>query len=140
MKTGNKSSDVMTPEQRSRCMSRIKSKNTKPEIRLRKALWKKGLRYRIHYNLPGKPDIVFVSGRVAVFVDGCFWHGCPEHSTMPKTNPKFWENKIKGNIARDERVTRELFAKGWLVMRFWEHEIKSDLDGVVKSIRQSLDS
>src|SRR3990167_909880 len=94
--------DVLNPEQRSYCMSRIKGKNTKPEVALRKALWGLGFRYRIKSRLPGKPDIVFPALKVAIFVDGCFWHKCPEHYISPKTRVDFWEKKISGNVERDE--------------------------------------
>ena len=133
-----KRTDVLTREQRSRCMSRIKGKNTKPETRLRKALWAKGLRYRVHYNLPGKPDIVFVSARVAVFVDGCFWHLCPIHSQLPQSNRDFWKTKLEKNVARDKRIAQELESKGWTVLRVWEHEIKDDLPEVVAQVERLL--
>lgn len=129
-----KNSDVMTSEQRSRCMSQIKGKNTGPEMRLRKALWAVGLRYRLNYSLPGKPDIVFPGKKLVVFVDGCFWHGCPRHAVFPKKNREFWETKIKGNIARDLKVNAALNALGWRVFRIWEHEIKANLQSVVDRI------
>lgn len=88
-----KNTDVMTPEQRSRCMSHVRGKDTKPELLLRRALWKKGLRYRLFNKLPGRPDILFIRKRVAIFVDGCFWHGCPEHGTQPRSNADFWKKK-----------------------------------------------
>ncbi len=131
-------SDVMTPAQRSRCMSRIRNKNTKPELALRKELWASGLRYRIHCSLPGRPDIVFPGKRVAVFVDGCFWHGCPEHGVSPKTNAAFWKKKIRGNIERDTMITSKLKGLGWTVLRFWEHEINGDLKGVLDRIKSVL--
>lgn len=130
--------DVMTPEQRSRCMSRVKSKNTKPEMRLRKALWAEGLRYRLRYKLPGKPDLVFVSIRLAVFVDGCFWHGCPDHATKPKTNEGFWTTKLRENVERDQRVNWQLRGMGWNVLRLWQHDVEKDLDGVVQQIKNLL--
>lgn len=126
--------DVLTPEQRRLCMSRNRGKDTKPEVILRKELWKKGLRYRLHYDIPGKPDFVFVGKRIAVFVDGCFWHNCPLHGTKPKTNRKFWEDKISKNVERDKKVTRELISLGWKILRFWEHEIKEDVNGVQQKI------
>ena len=119
-------------------MSSVKGKDTKPEIKLRKHLWHEGLRYRLHYNLPGKPDIVFVKNRLAIFVDGCFWHGCPKHGSIPETNNEFWETKIKGNLERDIRVTNELIVLGWSVLRIWEHELKDDADEVVERILQQL--
>lgn len=131
--------DVLTPEQRSKCMSKNKGKDTKPEIILRKALWAKGIRYRKNYKLPdklpGKPDIVFVGKKIAVFVDGCFWHQCPLHFQMPDNNRVFWEKKINRNVERDKEVTSKLEDKGWKVVRFWEHEIKDDLESLVKKIK-----
>lgn len=126
--------DVLTAEQRSYCMSQIRGRDTKPEVSLRKALWAAGLRYRLNFKLPGKPDIVFPRSKVAVFVDGCFWHGCPIHGTRPATNVKFWRKKIESNIRRDQEVNHRLNELGWSVMRIWEHEIKDNLDDVVKRI------
>ncbi|MBY3115643.1 very short patch repair endonuclease [Rhizobium laguerreae] len=126
--------DVMTPEQRSRCMSRIRATKTKPEMRLRKALWTQGLRYRVNRKLPGKPDLVFVGARLAVFVDGCFWHGCPIHGKSPKSNQSYWTPKIARNRERDVIVSAALQSAGWTVLRFWEHEIEADLGGVVETI------
>lgn len=127
--------DVMTLEQRRRNMSRIKGKDTGPELRLRRALWRTGLRYRLNYKLPGRPDLVFVSARLAVFVDGCFWHGCPLHGAKPKANATFWREKLLKNVARDEKVNTELQEMGWQVIRFWEHEIDADVYHLVDSIR-----
>lgn len=84
--------------------------------------------------LPGKPDIVFVKARVAVFIDGCFWHGCTVHKSLPQKNREFWEKKIRANTDRDLRITRELTSTGWIVKRYWEHEVKKDLDSVVQEI------
>lgn len=118
--------DVMTPAQRSRCMSRIKGRNTGPELCLRRALWIKGYRYRLKVSLLGQPDLVFVGKRLVIFVDGCFWHGCPDHGVRPKSNQQFWHTKIRGNIERDARVTASLEAQGWRVLRVWEHDIEAD--------------
>ena len=130
--------DVMTPEQRRRCMSRIRGRDTGPELRLRRALWARGLRYRVSYKLPGRPDIAFVGSRVAVFVDGCFWHGCPEHGVRPKTNTAFWDNKLEENRVRDVRVAEELENQKWKVIRFWEHQIMDDLDTVVDAVLKAI--
>lgn len=114
--------DVLTPEERQRCMSKIRGQNTKPEIMLRKALFALGFRYRLHERkLPGTPDLVFPKYHAAVFVHGCFWHGhgCPLF-VIPKTNREFWETKIDGNRARDERAVGALCASGWRVMTVWE--------------------
>ena len=127
--------DVMTPEQRSRCMSRIQGKHTKPEVLLRKTLWASGLRYRLHTKLPGRPDIVFSKAKVVVFIDGCFWHRCPIHGAMPKTNREFWKAKLLGNVKRDRKNEEELQRQGWFVLRFWEHDIEADLRTVAKKIQ-----
>lgn len=130
--------DLMTPEQRSRCMAQVKSKDTKPEMRLRRALWADGLRYRLRYKLPGKPDLVFVAARLAVFVDGCFWHSCPDHATQPKTNPGFWATKLRENVERDQRVNWQLRGRGWTVLRLWQHDVENDLEGAVNQIKSLL--
>lgn len=107
-------------------MNRQKQKNTKPELALRSALHRKGLRYRV--DLPPLPrmrrraDIVFTKARVAVYVDGCFWHGCPVHGTWPKANADWWRAKIEKNIERDRDTDRVLEEAGWRVIRVWEHE------------------
>ena len=128
------STDVMTREQRSHCMSRIRGKDTVPEMTLRRALWARGLRYRLHYRITGRPDIVFPGQKTAIFIDGCFWHGCPAHRTHPKNNADFWRTKIENNIARDADVTKILEAEGWTVLRFWEHQIKLELSSIVDRI------
>lgn len=130
--------DVLTPEQRRKCMSSVRGTNTKPELLLRKALWHKGLRYRLKSELPGKPDIVLTRYKIAIFVDGCFWHNCPEHGSLPETNTSFWENKIARNVERDNEVNILLHQNGWMVIRVWEHEIKQSLEKVVKNILLSL--
>lgn len=127
-------SDVLSPKQRSKCMSRIKSRDTKPELILRKTLWSKGYRYRVKSGLPGKPDIVFSSIKTVIFVDGCFWHRCPEHYQPPKTRAEFWENKISGNVTRDRKNDCLLKEQGWLVIRTWEHEIKESLADCVEKL------
>lgn len=126
--------------QRKRCMSRVRNKNTDIELDFRKALWAAGLRYRLTTRLPGKPDLVFTGVRIAIFVDGCYWHGCPEHGQIPKTNEAFWRNKIATNIARDVAVNEALAAEGWCVLRFWQHEIKRDLAGCVKRVEVALNA
>lgn len=130
--------DVLSKAQRKYCMSRIRGKNTKPELILRKALWSNGLQYRLKHSLFGKPDIIFPGKRLTVFVDGCFWHGCPEHFQMPEVNRAFWEQKLAKTKARDEDVNRTLKQKSWKVLRFWEHEIKTDLSGCVDKVSQAF--
>lgn len=119
--------DVLTKKQRSFNMSMIKGKNTQPEIILRKIISAAGLRgYRLHYKLTGKPDIVFPGRKIAVFIDGCFWHKCPECFVKPGTNKKFWNEKIDSNVKRDKVVNAELKSKGWKVLRIWEHELRKE--------------
>lgn len=130
--------DVLTPDQRRRCMGRVKNKNTSIELLLRKALWSSGLRYRLKSKLIGKPDIVFNLAKVAIFVDGCFWHGCPEHGQLPQTNESFWESKIRANVDRDRVVSKALTGQGWIVIRFWEHDIKRDIKGCVSRVKMSI--
>lgn len=119
-------------------MSRIRGTDTKPELALRRALWRCGLRYRLKQRLPGKPDIVFIRARLVVFVDGCFWHACPLHQTRPKTNAEFWRTKIATNVQRDTRVTAVLQEQGWEVLRFWEHEVVEDVQKVVATIQAAM--
>jgi DNA mismatch endonuclease (patch repair protein) len=119
-------------------MSRVRTKHTKSEMLLRRALWSLGLRYRLHPSLPGKPDCVFVRKRVAIFVDGCFWHGCPIHYIPPRKNAEFWKSKIEKNLLRDMKVNAELEASGWNVLRFWEHEIDADVENCVRRIVAAL--
>lgn len=102
-------------------------RDTTPELRLRRTLHRLGLRYRVDLPLSTdtvrvRPDIVFSRRRVAVFVDGCFWHCCPEHGTSPKANSAYWTPKLQANVARDQRTTAALEAAGWTVVRIWEHE------------------
>ena len=120
--------DIMTPEQRSRCMAAVKGKDTKPEMIVRKYLFSRGLRYRVNNRrLPGSPDIVLKKYKTVVFIDGCFWHGhegC-RYFRIPKSNVDFWRHKIAMNIARDYSNTVDLQLAGWRVIRIWECEIKT---------------
>ena len=107
-------------------MSRQPSRDTRPERALRSLLHRQGLRFRLHQRpLPDvrrQADIVFRRARVAVFVDGCFWHSCPEHATSPKGNGRWWQDKLAANVSRDRDTDERLRAAGWLVVRVWEHE------------------
>ncbi|WP_411506130.1 very short patch repair endonuclease [Brucella anthropi] len=133
----------MTPIERSKRMSAIRSKNTKPEVTLRKALHKLGFRYRLGgAGLPGRPDLVLPKYKVAVFVHGCFWHrhaGCKVAST-PKSNSEFWSAKFQRNVARDAKVSSELKALGWNVFVIWECELsaKSRLAGTAKRLAAKI--
>lgn len=121
--------DVHTKEQRSYNMSMVKCRDTGLEVSFRKMLFASGVRgYRIHYKLPGKPDIVFPKQKLAVFVDGCFWHKCPKCFKSPESNKTFWRVKIDGNAERDKKVTAALRKSGWKVTRIWQHEIKKDIN------------
>jgi DNA mismatch endonuclease (patch repair protein) len=104
-------------------MSRMPRVRSRPEMLLRRELHGRGLRFRVNLaTLPGRPDIAFTRARIAVFVDGCFWHMCPVHSTMPKNNFAWWQEKLAKNVERDRRKDAELTALGWHVMHVWEHE------------------
>src|SRR2546428_14194967 len=120
-------------------MSSIRGKNTKPELTVRRLLWKNGFRYRIHdKNIPGMPDISNKGKKIAIFVDGCFWHGCGRCYKEPATNVKFWRNKIKGNNLRRQKVRKNLLFGGWTVMEFWEHEINMDAEAITRKIIHKL--
>lgn len=118
-----------TPEARSAVMRAVKSRNTKPEMLVRRAAHALGYRFRLHRkDLPGSPDLVFPARRKVIFVHGCFWHGhdCPRGSRMPKTNADYWRAKIARNMARDERAREGLAALGWGTLTIWECELKKN--------------
>ncbi|TFG82701.1 MAG: very short patch repair endonuclease [Erysipelotrichales bacterium] len=117
-------------------MSKVKGKDTAPELKLRKALWAAGLRYRKNYG-PHRIDIAFPGRKIAVFVDGCFWHGCPMHGTIPETNKEYWIPKLERNKQRDQERTAALKAEGWIVIRVWEHEVRSPQD-IIMSIQRTI--
>ena len=135
----------MTPEQRFKCMSHNRAKNTGPELKLRHALWRQGFRYRVNdKKLPGKPDIVLPKYRTVIFIHGCFWHGhkgC-KYYTVPKTNTAFWVAKVSRNQERDQEVWRQLEAKGWFVIVVWECQLKKErlqetIEDVASEIRKN---
>ena len=119
--------DFLTAPERSALMSLIRGKgNASTELRLIGYLRAAGLKgWRRGSRLPGRPDLVFAAARLAVFVDGCFWHGCPAHHRLPATRRAFWRGKVRANRARDRRVDRELRARGWRVLRIWEHALRA---------------
>ncbi|WP_289689436.1 very short patch repair endonuclease [Bacteroides acidifaciens] len=135
--------DVMTPEQRSRCMAAIRGKDTKPEMIVRRYLFSRGLRYRVNNRkLPGSPDIVLKKYQTVVFIDGCFWHGhegC-KYYRLPKTNVDFWRHKITMNIARDYANGVDLRLAGWKVIRVWECAIKTKAkqEATLESLYQEI--
>lgn len=117
--------DFLSPVERSALMALIRGKgNASTELRLVAALRAAGIRgWRRGSRLPGRPDFTFAAIRLAVFVDGCFWHGCPRHHRLPRTRRAFWKAKVDANRRRDRRVDRELRALGWSVLRIWEHDL-----------------
>ena len=124
-------------------MSAVKSSNTKPEIILRKALWKNKFRYRINYKkLPGKPDIVLTKYKIAIFCDGEFWHGKNWNEKRNKIlaghNGSYWVNKIEKNMERDKYIDKELFSLGWTVLRFWSIDIEKNTDECIKTIEETI--
>ena len=135
-------SDILTPTQRHKCMSRIHSKATKPEMVVRRWLWAHGYRYRLNVkSVPGKPDIVMRKYRTAIFVNGCFWHGHEGCSmfVMPKSNTDFWQNKIKNNRERDQRNYRLLAEAGWQVIVIWQCNLtKEKIETTMQSVAVAL--
>jgi len=131
----------LTPEQRHKCMSHIKSKDTSIETLLRKALWREGIRYRKNYKkLPGKPDIAITKYKIAIFCDGEFWHGKAwnEKKENFKTNRDYWVNKIERNINRDNKADNELEKMGWIIFRYWGKEIEKHLTECVSEIKETI--
>ena len=130
--------DVLTKEQRRKAMSRNRAKDTRPEVRLRKALYHQRLRYRKNYRkLPGTPDIALTRQKIAIFVDGDFWHarGHQEHpGEQTATNQEYWKQKLSRNVEHDREVNDALTELGWLVLRFWESDIQKDLDACVDTV------
>ena len=122
-------------------MSRQRRRDTGPELLLRKELHRHGLRFRVDHPLPGLPrrraDVVFTRARIAVFVDGCFWHSCPEHATSPASNAEWWRVKLDKNVTRGRETDRYLADAGWTVLRFWEHEDMTQAASVVKETWQA---
>lgn len=130
--------DKISRETRSHIMSSIRSKNTKVEMLLRKALWNAGHRYRLYAKLPGRPDIIFNSRKVVIFVDGDFWHGHKFKKLLPKLKNKFWVDKIKRNMERDKEVKRQLKRQGWDVIRIWEHQIRQNPQSCINLIQSRI--
>jgi DNA mismatch endonuclease (patch repair protein) len=134
-------SDIFTKAKRSEVMARIRSSgNKETELALAKILRRHRISgWRRHGDLFGKPDFTFRAQRLAVFVDGCFWHGCPKHGTQPRHNRVFWQRKLNGNRARDRKVSRVLRAQGWRVLRIWEHALgKPNEARLVERVRRAL--
>jgi len=135
--------DKRSPKPKSETVSKVmranRPENTKPEIALRKKLWQNGLSgYRLHYKkAAGKPDIAYVSKKIAIFVHGCFWHRCPDCDLpMPKTNIDFWEQKFRKNKERDERKIKELKTAGWKVFIIWECQLKQQSEKLIRQLKK----
>src|SRR2546429_614131 len=133
--------DIFSRNKRSDIMSRVRSRgNRRTELALVELLRKHRIYgWRRHSKLPGTPDFIFLTERIAIFVDGCFWHGCPKHSTFPVTRAAFWSKKLAENKARDRRVNRALRQNGWQVLRIWQHELNGkNATGCVARIERAL--
>lgn len=132
--------DFLSPEERSRRMAAISSKgNRTTEMRMLALLRAHGITgWRRHLDLPGRPDFSFPRQKLAVFVDGCFWHGCPRCYRAPETRSEFWRNKVGGNRARDRRVSRQLRKMGWRVARVWECTLQRQPEAVARKVRRML--
>ncbi|MBU1088352.1 very short patch repair endonuclease [Patescibacteria group bacterium] len=131
--------DKFSKKKRSEIMSKVKEKDSQIEIVLRKALWKKGIRYRknVKKNF-GNPDLVLAKYKTVIFVDSCFWHGCPKHYRAPSTKIIFWKKKLEQNKKRDKEVNLHYKKTNWQIIRIWEHEIKRSLKTVVLKIIKKL--
>jgi DNA mismatch endonuclease, patch repair protein len=130
--------DMMTKNQRRKNMQAIKS-ISKLESIVSKSLWREGFRFRKNSkSLFGKPDISIKKYRVVIFIDSCFWHQCPTHGNMPKSNKDYWNKKLNRNIERDQEVNAYYKEKGWNIKRVWEHEVKNDLNNVVKELSEFI--
>jgi len=120
-------------------MQRMPRSSTGPEILIRKELHSRGLRFRVnHPRLPGRPDIAFTAARIAVFVDGCFWHSCPDHSVLPKNNRDWWRSKLERNVERDREKDTQLETLGWTVVHVWEHEEPPEAAEAIEQLWRSV--
>ncbi len=131
--------DIFTKKKRSEVMSRIRSEDTKPELEVRKVLFAMGYRYKLHYG-EYSIDIAMPKKKIAIFIDGCFWHGCPQHFRLPKSNVSFWETKIKSNLKRDRKVNKALKSNGWKVVRVREHEIRKNKSIYLRRLKRLIDT
>lgn len=129
------------PLTRSENMAHIKGRDTTPELVLHDALTAAGLLVEPHYKTPhARPDFAIIAERIAIFIDGCFWHGCPEHYVRPGSREAYWAERLRVNVERDRRQTLALEADGWTVVRAWEHEVFTDLQGVVSRVQEARSS
>jgi len=127
--------DIFSKEKRSGIMSKVRNKDSKIEVEFRKKLWKAGLRYRKNSTKYfGKPDLVLKKYKTVIFIDSCFWHGCDEHGSVPRTNKKFWKEKIARNIERDREVDSYYKKIDWNIVRIWEHDLKNNSENIIGKI------
>lgn len=131
--------DVFSKKKRSEIMSKVRSSNTTPEIVIKKLLKKQNIVFEMYSkDIFGKPDFVFRKEKLAIFIDGCFWHGCKIHRTIPETNREFWKRKIDYNKKRRIKIKKLLMKKGWKVLEFWEHDVNKNPYEVVSKILEKL--
>jgi len=132
--------DKVDPKTRTEIMRKIRGKDTKLEKLARLNLWECGYRYRKNIqDLPGKPDLVFRKIKTVIFIDSCFWHGCPDHLRMPKSNEDYWKIKINRNKKRDEIVNQEYKKLGWRIIRIWEHDLISSFERTMSKVIKILE-
>src|SRR3989338_210928 len=131
--------DVLTKRQRSYCMSQIRGRDTTWEVTFRKYAWGKGVKgYKVRNKVFGRPDMYFPVKKLAVFIDGCFWHKCPGCFVKPRNNKIFWERKITSNVRRDAKTSKRLSKEGIAILRFWEHEVEYDLRRCYRRLERAL--
>ncbi len=131
--------DTVSKKKRSEIMGTVRNKDTKMEIAFRKAIWRKGFRYSKNSSKYfGKPDIVLKKYKTVIFLDSCFWHGCKKHCQIPIARKKYWTEKIERNKQRDKEVNSYYKKVGWKIIRVWEHDIKRNLEKIIKSISDIL--
>jgi len=132
--------DNVDPKTRSVIMKSVKSKGTKLEEKVFNALRKRGIEFESHAeDLLGKPDIVIRDYKIVIFIDSCFWHGCPQHLRVPKSNIDYWQKKIERNKARDKEVTKHYTDSNWYVIRIWEHELKENFENTINNIQDFIE-
>lgn len=132
--------DKVSSKVRSRIMSRIQKYDSKPELLVRRELWRRGYRYRLYAKLPGTPDLIFARARVVVFINGCFSHGCPKHYRPPKSRREYWIPKLERNKARDKAATGKLRRMGWCVLTIWECDAIKAPQNAADKIAKKVDS
>jgi DNA mismatch endonuclease (patch repair protein) len=132
-KETKKRTDIYSKKKRSKIMGSIKGRDNLLELKFEKILKDAGLKFKRNAEeLPGKPDVVFKNKKIIIFVDGCFWHGCKKHFSLPKSNQWFWKNKIEGNINRDKSINKFYKNMGWRILRIWQHDMTRKSNKIAK--------